>query len=90
MNYTEIKVGLSVRCDKYNIKKGLLLGKVDHSYTKVEVMDDDKGRGWNERTQSYKGYFVNGGGPATDTWSRGQNHGFGQKYIIHIKDLTIN
>ena len=83
MEYTEINPGLLVSCKKYNIIKGRIINKLEHSYTKVYVKDIDRGPGWDENTQTYKGCKFKGG------WGRGQNHGYGDEHIIHIKDLTI-
>jgi len=83
MEYIEIEPDLLVSSKKHNIIKGKIIRKLEHSYTKVEVKDIDRGPGWNEKTQTYKGCKFKGG------WGRGQNYGFGDEHIIHIKDLTI-
>jgi len=93
MKYQEIKSGLSVRCAKHDIVRGMILDKVPGSYTKAVVCDMHRGKGWDENTQSYKGVAyktkdkegkIIGGG-----WERGENYGYNEEYVCHIKELEI-
>lgn len=83
--YKDIKSGLSVivQGSDGSIWKGLLLRKVENSYTKVVVMDIERGKGWDENTQKYVGYKVGNG------WARGQNYDYGKEFELHIKNLSI-
>jgi len=56
-------------------------GVVTGSRTKVNITVLDKGKGWNEKTQSYKGYKNSVG------WMRGENRQYLFKDTVHIKDL---
>ena len=92
MKYQDIKVGLSIRVTETNgdVWNGILLHKMPNSYTKVLIMDNDRGPGWDEFTQSYKGFYTDGTGPANGKWSRGQNNDYGKDFERHIKQLEIN
>ena len=103
MNYQDIAVGLSVTITERsgNAWRGILMYKLDGSYTKVMIMDNERGPGWNEFKQCYTGCVVKhdtgeilkgrqvaiGG---SMTWMRGENHDYGNEYVRHIKQLTIN
>ena len=89
MTYQEIVQGISVTVhDPSGNWRGLLLHKIEGSYTKVLVMDADRGKGWDERTQSYLGYTVK---TTTGTaWARGENRDYGKDFERHIRLITIN
>ena len=65
----------------------LILHFLPKSKTQVMVRDIDRGRGWDEISESYKGYYARGGNCATGTWIRGQNHGYTDEFKVHIKEL---
>lgn len=103
MEFKDIKSGLSVTVTERsgNTWTGILLHKLDRSNTKVIILDDQRGPGWNEIKQKYTGYVVKHGtgeiliGRQTAiggsmTWMRGENHGYGQEHLLHIQQLTIN
>lgn len=56
-------------------------GIVPGSWTKVIATVSDRGKGWNEFSQSYRGIRFKGG------WSRGQNYMYGEKVEVHIKEI---
>jgi hypothetical protein len=59
---------------------------VPKSRTKVVVKEINRGVGWDEQSQSYKGVKLklkDGVG-----WMRGQNFGFGTEHVIHKKELS--
>lgn len=70
------------------IKSHPVLGKVSvnrvhaETRTKVEVTCLDRGKGWCEITEKYKGVKCKSG------WFRGENKGFGTKHVVHINELT--
>lgn len=58
---------------------------VDGSRVMVNILEIDRGIGWNEITQSYTGRKIkmeSGVG-----WYRGENYSFGTKHQVHIKEL---
>lgn len=69
------------------IKRHPDLGKVSvdrvhgKTRTKVEVTCLDRGEGWCDITETYKGVKFKGG------WKRGQNHEFGTEHVVHINGL---
>jgi hypothetical protein len=69
--------------------KGFML----NSKTMVEIEDIDRGKGWDERSQRYKGYTritKNEEGRVIGTaWGRGENRCFGEVSTIHRKSLVI-
>lgn len=70
------------------IMNHLDLGKVkvvsciNRSRTLVEVEILDKGKGWDEQSQSYKGHTNKIG------WMRGENRECGNLDVVHRKELT--
>jgi len=48
----------------------------------VDVTVVDRGKGWSEKTQSYRCYTCSLG------WSRGENREFGQKDHVHFNTLS--
>ncbi len=62
------------------------------SRTFVLATITDRGPGWDERTQSYKGHSCtikdSNGQIVSASWSRGENREFGNQHLVHIKDLT--
>ena len=56
-------------------------GLVDKSHTKIEAEVTFKGKGFNEKTQSFKGWRNRIG------WMRGENREFGMNDIIRIDSL---
>lgn len=101
MNYQEIQSGLSVTVQgKHRTFKAMLIDKVPHSHTKVVVMDTERGPGFDARTETYPGFVYRKGVGIipnkrvaigeNESWGRGQNHGYGDEYTCHIKDLIIN
>lgn len=52
------------------------------SRTKVEVTNLDRGAGWCDITNKYKGVKTKGG------WQRGQRHDFGETDVVHINELS--
>ena len=55
--------------------------KAKKSNVIVTVVSIDKGQGWDERSQSYKGHKNCIG------WMRGENREHGKEDEVHIKDL---
>lgn len=47
----------------------------------VDVTVIERGKGWDEVSQTYKGVRISTG------WYRGENKSFGSKDTVHIKDL---
>ena len=56
---------------------------VQGSRTQLNVTVTDKGKGWDEQSQSYKGHTNSVG------WMRGENKDFGNKDICHKNELTF-
>ncbi len=52
-------------------------------YTIYTIVDIDKGQGWCELTQAYKGVKIPSG------WSRGQNQGYDKETITHRSNLNL-
>jgi len=52
------------------------------SRTKVAVKILDRGKGWDENKQRYKGVRISTG------WYRGENREYGNVDIVHINTLT--
>lgn len=81
---------MSKKLDTYIGKKFLYRGigevevidKVRKSITKVLVKETDRGRGYDERTDSYIGVKSPNG------WIRGENKDFGREHEAHIRDLS--
>lgn len=89
MTYQEIAQGISVTVHSPNGDwRGLLLHKVEGSYTQVVVMDNDRGKGWDERMQSYVGFKIKTADG--NAWFRGQNRDYGKDFIRHINQISIN
>jgi hypothetical protein len=63
------------------------LGKVtvdnihESSRVLVDVTSVDRGEGWDEIRQTYKGV------KRTNGWFRGENKQFGHKDVVHINEL---
>lgn len=68
--------------DQSYMWKGQIVNMVEGSRTKVIVRDIERGLGWDEATQSYKGVGTKNG------WFRGQNKGFDDELEIHIKYIN--
>lgn len=87
MNYKDIKIDLEViinQLDKKNKTstwKGRIISIVGGSKTKVVVKDTERGVGWNESIQKYKGITNKGG------WQLGKNYDFSSDSIVHRKDI---
>ena len=64
-------------------QKVLVLKKVDGTRTKVLVQYIDRGKGWDEKSQSYKGIKTH------DGWQRGQNYRYGNKVEVSFIELKI-
>lgn len=60
-----------------------VVGVVDNSRTKVLVSILDKGKGYNEKTGTYKGYKNSVG------WMRGENREYGNVDEVHFKTLKL-
>lgn len=56
--------------------------KVERSRTQLNVTILERGKGWDERTKSYKGHKNSVG------WMRGENREYLSKDIVHKKDLS--
>lgn len=54
---------------------------VEGSKTKLNVTVVDRGKGWNEKTQSYKGWKNSIG------WMRGENREYLKTDVVHKNDL---
>ena len=52
-------------------------------YTIYTIIDIDRGQGWCELTQTYKGVKNPSG------WSRGQNYGYDQEITTHRSNLKL-
>lgn len=82
MNWREIKSG-----DEYihNVHGRVqALDFLPNSYTKLTVRETDRGIGWDERSQSYKGVSTKDG----QGWSLGKNYSYNAEHVVHVKDLT--
>lgn len=77
---TEVKIGkVFYHPDLIKVK---VLGRIPKSRTKVEVQVVDRGKGWDEKSQSYKGVkYPNG-------WGRHQNREYGHKDVIDFRTLV--
>lgn len=96
MKYSDIKEGKEVMViqpskvkltdgtikDQSYMWKGQIVSMVEGSRTLVIVKDIERGKGWDESTQSYKGIFTKNG------WYRGENDGYGDEVEIHIKYMN--
>lgn len=60
---------------------------IKNSRTAVNVTCIDRGEGWDEKTQSYKGVKTNYRNGEAVGWSRGENRHFGQTFEVHIDTL---
>lgn len=64
---------------------------VENSRTKVVVTVLDRGKGWDDLRQSYKGVRTVTknlfGHTESQTWSRGENYTHGQTDEVHINSL---
>lgn len=83
MEHKDVKSGLTVSCDKLGVFSGEIIGFVEGSYTKVKIVDNYRGHGFDNKTQTFKG--VKKG----RAWVRGENKGYGQEHIVHRKELTL-
>lgn len=82
MTQKEMKalIGKKMNCDGYGVVKVVEL--VEKSRTRIKVKDLYRGKGWDEKTQSYKGYKFRG------SWVRGENGNYGLSMVVRIEDLT--
>ena len=59
-------------------------------YTIYTIIDIDRGQGWCELTQTYKGVRKSlGKGDLCSGWSRGQNYGYNQEITTHRSNLKL-
>lgn len=65
----------------FDLGKVKVISKVERSRTKYIVKCIDKGRGWSEKLQSYKGIRTKTG------WFRGENREFDTEHIVHKNTL---
>ena len=73
--------------------KAEIVAQVAGSRTLFIVRDIDRGAGWDERAGKYVGvfyphYVTPSGEIVSGGWGRGENHGFGLEYKMHINQLT--
>lgn len=88
MKHTDLEIGQKVLVEsKIKNWKGKIISKVEGSRTLFLIQDIERGKGWDEKTQSYKGYFTEGGNNANQRWNRGENYDYGKIVKVHIKKL---
>ena len=78
----KIKLPDGTTKDQSYMWKGQIIKMVEGSRTKAIVKDIERGPGWDETSQSYKGVSTKNG------WFRGKNNGFGDELEIHIKYIN--
>ena len=74
-----------------SLGKVKVLGRVPKSKTLLEVECLDKGKGFDKKTQTYKGVksrFINKDGEVISNWSRAENREFGTTDVVHKNDLN--
>ncbi len=82
MLFKDIQTGITVTYNgEYWSTTVEILGFLLKSRTRVTVKDICRGPGWDEETQKYAGVKVPGG------WYRGQNYGYSQQFVTHLKNL---
>jgi len=81
MEYKDVKSNKRVSCERLGIINGRIIGFIEGSHTKVKIVDNDKGAGFDIKTETFKGVKTRSG------WVRGENKGYNQEYIIHRKEL---
>ena len=71
----EVTVGAQFMCDQKGKQRHVqVCAWLPNSRTMVEVVDVDRGKGWDNDEQQYVGVRTSSG------WERGQNYGYGQKF----------
>ena len=83
MEHKDVKIDAIVSCEKLGITKGRILGFFEGSHTKVRIVDRDKGKGFNKKTETFKGVKIG------NNWMRGENKGYRQEHIVHRKELEL-
>ena len=79
----EIKTNIGKRFTHDDLGNVEVVDVVEKSRTKVLVSILDKGKGYNERTNTYKGHTNSVG------WMRGENREYANVDEVHIKTLTL-
>ena len=82
MVFSEAKIGAEVIVNQSWV--GMITERKQGSNTVFYVEDIERGKGWDEKTQSYKGYKTSNNG-----WVRGQNYDFGSVHPVHIKNMEV-
>lgn len=55
------------------------------SKVKLEVLCIDRGKGWDEKSETYRG--ITKRGTEYVTWQRGQNYQYGHKDVVHVNSV---
>jgi len=79
-NYDQVIVASNIPGNKS--WRGEIEERVEGSRTMLMVKDIDRGPGWDENTQSYKGVRTANG------WYLGRNYDYGTIHPVHINRIT--